>query len=281
MNQPALQPAAAARARKAAVCLAMASDRDAFEPHATVIASVLRHTRRPVHVRMWLRGMSATSFETGRLRVEFLTVREGLSGGVPGHVSQSTHDRLLVLRDCPDWSRVLILDYDQLVLCDTAPLFDMSMRGKLLAARLCHIALGDAAREWFGRRLPDKWRHCEGFPFFYMGPFIDLDAARTARLWEDVAAFQVDARMEEQIALTVACRGRIKPLPPKWNLVPHWDPGAGEGTVLHFTGPRKPWNDPSIRCAGLWLEQASTWKELRSGVLSHSGRDPRRHSRTR
>ncbi len=250
------------------VCLAMASDAHGFAQNATVIASVMRHTDRPVHVRMWLRRMTAESFKCGRLQVDFLPSERGLSGQVPQHVSQSTFDRLLVLRDCPDWSRALILDYDQLVLRDAGELFDMAMDGQILAGRLWHQTLGKAAWEWFGRKLPEKWRHCEGYPFFYMGPLLDLTAARAAGLWEKLVAFHREAQMEEQIALTVACAGRIKGLPACWNQVPKWDADAGPGGILHFTGPEKPWSNPALHCAGLWREQATTWEELKAGAGS-------------
>lgn len=243
----------------------MATDARGFDPNATTIASALRHTSRRVHVRLFLRGMDAASFSTGRLTVEFLPVTEGLAGSIPSHVTQSTFDRLLVLRDCPDWDRALILDYDQLVLCDLAPLFDMPMDGNLLAARLWNKSLGEAARDWFGRSLPEQFSDAAKGPFFYMGPLLDLNAARCATLWEKIVAAHQQLGMEEQIALTVACEGRIKGIDPSWNLVPQWDKPVVPGGILHFTGPEKPWNAPWLRCAAWWQSQQTSWEQLRSG----------------
>jgi hypothetical protein len=248
------------------ICIAMATDAKGFDPNATVIASVLRRTARPVHVRMWLRGMEAESFECGRLRVEFRPSVDGLNGSIPGHCTQSLFDRLLVLRDCPDWSRAIILDYDQLVLCDIAALFDMPLDGHLLAARLWHKNLGEAAADWFGRTLPEKFRGCVSYPFFYMGPLLDLSAARDASVWEKLLDFHHVAHMEEQIALTVAASGRIKGLDARWNLVPQWDHPENPDGILHFTGPAKPWQDATLPCARYWTQEATTWKELRDGA---------------
>ena len=87
--------------------------------------------------------------------------------------------------------------------------------------------------------------------------------------------------MEEQIALTVACEGRIMGIDPSWNLVPQWDKPEAPGGVLHFTGPEKPWNAPWLRCAAWWQAQHTTWEQLRSGewedaslrAISLRGRD--------
>lgn len=248
------------------VCLAMATDANGFAPNATVIASALRRTKRPIHVRMWLRGTTAESFECGRLRVEFRPSVDGLNGTIPGHCSQSLFDRLLVLRDCADWDRAIILDYDQLVLCDIAELYDTSFDGKLLAARLWHRNLGDAARDWFGRALPEGWRQCESYPFFYMGPLLDLAGARAAGVWDKLVDFHRVAMMEEQIALTIACGGRIKALDAKWNLVPQWDKPENPIGVLHFTGPFKPWQNPDVPCAEYWRQESTAWEDLRNGA---------------
>src|SRR5687767_6955297 len=72
---------------------ALSSDRDSFAVHATLIASIVRRTSRPLWVKFFCRGFLAKSFEVPGLRVDFLAVE---SGGEEGEAS-SPFDALQVL----------------------------------------------------------------------------------------------------------------------------------------------------------------------------------------
>jgi hypothetical protein len=113
--------------------IALSTDQRGFAINATLIASILRRASRPVHVRCWCRGFLAESFETGPLKVEFLAASGEAPGKYPLLSGPAAYDRLLVIRDCPDWDRCMVMDYDQLVLCDLAPLFDLDLGDHLLA----------------------------------------------------------------------------------------------------------------------------------------------------
>lgn len=102
--------------------LALSTDAKGHSYHATLIASILRRKEVPVHVRCWCRGFLPDSFETGPLKVEFLPALEEVTGKYPGSSGPAAYDRLLVIQDCPDWDRCMVMDCDQLVLCDLAPL---------------------------------------------------------------------------------------------------------------------------------------------------------------
>ena len=105
--------------------LALSTDAKGHPYHATLIASILRRTALPVHVRCWCRGFAPESFERGPLKVEFIPTDEEVTGKFPGYVGPAVFDRLRVIRDAQDWDRCMVRNQDQLVRCDLAPLFEL------------------------------------------------------------------------------------------------------------------------------------------------------------
>ena len=119
--------------------LALSTDAAGFPYNATLIASILRRTASALHVRCWCRGFRPESFETGLLRVEFIEANQQVTGKYPSYVGPAVFDRLRVIEQAEDWDRCLIMDYDQVALCDLAPLFGMDLGDHLLAARKASI----------------------------------------------------------------------------------------------------------------------------------------------
>jgi hypothetical protein len=85
--------------------IALSTDAKGNPINATLIASILRRTKVPVHVRCWCRGFLSESFESGPLKVEFIPTDEVVTGKFPSQSGPAAYDRLLVIRDCPDWDR--------------------------------------------------------------------------------------------------------------------------------------------------------------------------------
>ncbi|WP_200393098.1 glycosyltransferase [Roseibacillus ishigakijimensis] len=245
----------------------IATDDAGLEPHATVIASLVRRCTLPVHVRCYYRGHARPEdFERKGLKVEFLEPVKSPAGRFPAHVSQPAMDRFLGIRDCCDWDRALVLDWDQLVLTDVRPLFELDFGGHLLAARLWHKNLADAAWDWFRRRLPPEFEEAGQGEFFYLGPLLNLEAMREEGFWERFLAVQEAVGYEEQIALALAGQGRVLGLAAKWNLVPGWDrPGENPDGILHYTMPSKPWSHPGVEMAEYWHREQVSWEELKEG----------------
>src|SRR5262245_20202000 len=100
--------------------IAFSSDLRGFARNATVIASVLRRTSARLWVKFVCQKFLPPSFETGRLKVEFIPADKERTGRYPGYVGSAVFDRLQVIRDAVEWDRCLIMDHDQVALCDLA-----------------------------------------------------------------------------------------------------------------------------------------------------------------
>jgi lipopolysaccharide biosynthesis glycosyltransferase len=210
-------------------------------------------------------------------------------GNFPAHVGSAVFERLQVIRDAIEWDRCLIMDHDMLALCDLAPYFEEDFQGNLLMGRMFGPGntLGHQMTERGG--LPIALSHAADYPYFYMGPMMNLKAMREDGTWEKLLAAQKELGQEEQMALTIASGGRVKGVGRKWNLVPHWDnlaegpdgvnyskygtegepenwkDGLPEG-IIHWTGWAKPWNlAASVWRPDLWESEETSWEALRNG----------------
>lgn len=275
--------------------IALSTDVRGLAPNATLLASVLRRTQASVEVRCWCRGFLPDSFESGPLKVEFLSADEPVSGRYPGHVNEAVFDRLRVIKDCPDWDRCLILDHDMVVLRDLAEYFAEDFEDMLLMGRLFGPGntLGLQMRQRGG--LPPTWKHAEDHPYFYMGPMMNLDGMREVGTWETFLEAHEAIGQDEQLSLTAACGGRVKGVSKHWNLVPQWDGLMEEGPmesecakqdgvervdaagipwrngvpagVIHWTGWDKPWNrQTKVWRPDLWHAEKASWEHLRLGI---------------
>ena len=267
--------------------ITLSSDAKGHGNSATLIASILRRTDSPVHVRCWCRGYLPGSFESGRLKVEFFGAEEDVTGRYPGHVNAAVFDRLRVIRDGVDWDRCLVMDHDMIALGDLAPYFAEDFEGNLLMGRLFGPGntLGLQMRQRGG--LPEDWRHAEDHPYFFMGPMMNLAAMRAEGTWETLLAAHAAIGQDEQLSLTAACGGRTKGVGKQWNLVPQWDhlaeaepPPCGHAVIggipwkngvpegiIHWTGPSKPWHrGTKVWRADLWESERTTWEHLRAGI---------------
>jgi lipopolysaccharide biosynthesis glycosyltransferase len=267
--------------------ITISSDAKGHGNSATLIASILRRTQVPVHVRCWCRGYLPMSFQQGPLKVEFFPAEEEVTGVYPGHVNPAVFDRLRVIRDGADWDRCLVMDHDMIVLCDLAPYFKEDFDGHLLMGRL--FGPGNTLGLQMQRRggLPAEWKHAEEHPYFFMGPMMNLAAMRAEGIWETLLEAHAAIGQDEQLSLTAACGGRTKGVGKKWNVVPQWDDlaavrapargaqeiagipwrdGVPEG-VIHWTGPSKPWHrGAKVWRADLWEGERMTWEHLRAGL---------------
>lgn len=253
------------------ITLAISTDERGFAYNATLIASILRRTGRAVWVRCWCRGFLPESFETGRLRVEFRPAVEEVTGRFPGYVGAAVFDRLRVIGGCEDWDRCLVMDYDQVALCDIAPLFDMDLGDSLLAAKMqgASVDMEYAMRHYVRKPFPQGWEHTAPYPYFSMGPLLNLKAMREANTWEKLLAAHAAFGVDEQLSLTAATEGRTVEFDRKWNLFPKSDIRDGEVPVgvVHWLGWPKPWHkDAKVWRPDIWEAERATWEHLRMGI---------------
>jgi lipopolysaccharide biosynthesis glycosyltransferase len=251
--------------------LAISTDEQGFVYNATLIASILRRTEQAVHVRCWCRGFLPESFETGQLRVEFLPAVEEVTGRYPGSSGPAAYDRLLVIRDCPDWDRCMVMDYDQLVLCDLKPLFELDLGDHLLAAHMQGpgVDMAYAMRVWLKRPIPEGWEHVASHPYFLMPPMLNLRAMRESGTWDTFLKAHGAFGADEQLSLTAATEGRSLPIEAKWNLFPrhHIKDGEVPEGVIHWSGWPKPWHrGAKVWRPDIWLSEEVSWEHLRMGI---------------
>ncbi len=229
------------------------------------------------------------NFSSHKLKVEFFKASLDSTGRFPAHVGSAVFERLNVIRDVLEWDRCLIMDHDMLALCDLAPYFEEDFKGNLLMGRL--FGPGNTLGMQMARRggLPEKLKYAENYPYFYMGPMMNLKAMREEGTWKKLLAAHEALGQDEQMALTIATEGRVKGVGRKWNLVPQWDhleegPAGPErsmyGTVgeaatwkdglpegiIHWTGWEKPWQRGSrVWRPDLWAAEETSWEALRQG----------------
>jgi lipopolysaccharide biosynthesis glycosyltransferase len=250
--------------------IALSTDARGHEYNATLIASILRRTESDVHVRCWCVGFLPESFEVGKLKVEFLPSVGDQTNKYPSISGPAAYDRLLVIRDCLDWDRCMVMDYDQLVLCDLSPLFEMEMGDHLLAAHMQGpgVDMDYAMRVWLKRPMPEGWEHCGTNPYFLMPPVMNLKAMREAGTWENFVKAHAAFGEDEQLSLTAATEGRTLPIDKKWNLFPRLHIGKDEVPqgVIHWSGLPKPWiKNADVWRPDIWEAERCSWEHLRNG----------------
>lgn len=258
------------------ITLAISTDAEGFGKNSTLIASIVRRTERLVWVRCYTRGFEQASFAVRNLRVDFVRADEEVTGRYPGHVPVAVFDRLRIMKDEPDWDRCLVLDHDMVCLSDLGEYFDEDFEGNLLMARLFGPGntLGLQMRGRDG--LPESLTHAENYPYFFMGPLLNLALMREENTWQTFLDAHEVLQQEEQLALTAATGGRTKGMDRKWNQVPQWDNTKDEDGkevvnitlegIIHWTGGGKPWHHATkVWRPEIWEAERTNWEVLRAG----------------
>lgn len=248
----------------APLAIACATD-DGYAPHcATMLRSLLAHhdaSALIIHV-LHDAGLSADArrrlhqlVEGAGATLRWLEVTPAAAADFPDdrfHIS--CWYRVLLPELLPQAARVLYLDSDLIVRASLRPLWGQPLDGKLFAAVVNPLyafmpdrptALGlDGIREYLNSGVM----------------LMDLAAMRAEGLVGKLRAYAAAHRRNpwpEQDALSVVCRGRWLPLPPRWNAQSTlFDLDAGhlpfppdevraarrDPAVVHFIGPLKPWH---------------------------------------
>lgn len=242
------------------LCLSLSADTVAFPILATVIASVLRHTTGRVEVLIYTRTMRAESFERGRLKVEFRAPRLSLlnrTNRIPGEM----FDRLFVMEDKPEWSRALILDWDQLVVGSLDELWSLDLEGTFGAfvrspKDRTFLGNGWVTRGAWGASMPGAEQL-----YFRFGGLLDLDACRSEDVMGQMLSW-AHTGSTEQALLGAVMAGRYVPMDVKWNVLPSLEQVPADARILHWFGDRKPWNATNVKAAAIWYAGRCSWSEL-------------------
>jgi len=259
---------------------------DNYVPGVMVlIASAAAHTP----------GLRATVLDNGisagnRARIDALGPRLGISvrrieidpkrfDDLPvlrGHLTRSTYLRLLIPDLFADEDRVLYMDCDMVVTEDLSPLATLPLGNAAVAAVLCPSPHADELSDMGMARGE----------YFNAGLLVmNLPVWRAERLAERCVALLSDPARpllsEDQSALNLVARGRVLPLPARFNV--YSDPAAYDGqtelpdnpAVIHYVVRLKPWTGR--------VPLGRVWESYRAAILdlmppSRTGRTKRRIS---
>lgn len=179
-----------------------------------------------------------------------------------GHLTRSTYLRLLIPDLMPEADRVVYMDCDMVVTDDLSPLAALPLGDAVVAAvpdpspdaaelTATGIARGDYVNAGLLVMNLPVWRS-------------DGIAARCLALLTNPAR---PLRAEDQSALNIAAKGRIIPLPARFNL--YADPAAHahpdglppDPAVIHYVVNLKPWAAP-VLLGGVWDAHAARIADL-------------------
>jgi hypothetical protein len=276
-------PVSCGSTNRPSINLVFSTDEKAFEVNATMLHSIIRRTKHPVHVIGYCRNFAPESFSARNLTVEFVETSSEPGGNFPWWCNSCAFDRFYILRDHPaHWDRCWIMDYDNLAMTDLSEVYFDDFEGNLVMACSYHTRLGGNCR------LPAELHHCAGFEYYMMGPILNLALTRSAGTWEKFLEYHQRIGSDEQKSIIAATENRLKRLDRRWQRVvywadldreyeemfpgvqrPHMDYLEGYG-LLHFTAGPKPWWDKSIedkpkRKEQVWFNEQTSWEKLHRG----------------
>lgn len=206
--------------------------------------------------------------ECGHIRVDFADVGMLVAGyrlKAKGKISAETYYRFLILDLLKDCAKAVWLDSDLVVCRDVAQLYDLDLRGYMLAA----AADPDFAGQCNGAN-PDTARYCREAlrlkdPFQYVQAGVMVFHIREMRKKISTKqlfamAQQGDYRYSDQDILNIVCQGNIRRLPMAWNmltdrqhtryevirsapseLLDEYEQARKQPFIIHYAGSPKPW----------------------------------------
>lgn len=194
-----------------------------------------------------------------------------------GHFTIETWFRLIMPEIMPNYKKVLYLDSDLVVNSDVAELYNTDISGFLLAA--CHDA--DTAGLYNGFE-PNKKEYMDNvlkivnpFDYFQAGVILfNLDEFRKQLNVDETLKYasSYDWQLLDQDVLNYLAQGKVKYVDMAWNVMYDWldirrkniialapkklqdqyDTAHASPKILHYAGPNKPWDDPTVDYAELF-----------------------------
>ncbi len=264
--------------------IALAADRNFTIPLALCLHSLCQHSPEPsrYHIHLLDGGIQRELLHELPLTISYYKVKDNVSH-IPtsGRFPSAIYYRYLLPDILPaEIERVFYLDSDSIILRDLAPLWDIELKGKPIAAAPW-VAYG-RYREEYGR---DVNNYCQRMhipeddePYYYSSMLMmDLRIMRaegtSTQLISSTEDYAQSLLWPDQDILNLVLRGRITPLPLHYNVIPLFaadinmdSPEAQaayrEPAIIHFaatkpnilTGPKYPFEDHLFQ---LW--QSSPW----------------------
>ena len=198
-----------------------------------------------------------------------------------GHFTIETWFRLLMPETLPEYKKVLYMDADLVVNNDVAKLYNTNIDGYLLGA--CHDA--DTAGLYNGyeptkkKYMDDILKIKKPYNYFQAGVLLfNLEEFRKQLSTNEMIEFAAsyDWELLDQDVLNYLAQDKVKFVDMAWNVMYDWlwirrkeiisfapkylqdeyDEAHSNPYVIHYAGPDKPWNDPSVDYADLFWKYA-------------------------
>lgn len=205
---------------------------------------------------------------------------EGLSLPTNSYISAETYFRLLIPSLFQEYSKALFLDADTVVLKDIADLFNIDIGSNLLGATIDIHAMtlvnGNKAEcDNFKDYLTNTLQLKDPYQYYQAGVLIlNLSEFRNCFTSDEMLQFALSREFVflDQDILNALCRGRVKRIHMKWDVLPNWGnyrrlyaPAADyaefleaqeDPYIVHFAGPGKPWDWPENELAEVFWKFA-------------------------
>lgn len=240
--------------------LALAADAQIADYIPTLMNSIVQHTPGELRVVVLGRGLSPAMvrrIETtapSRVQWRFINMERQHFGQVQllDHTTISTMDRLLLPELLPEVRRMIYLDIDTLVLGDLQEMWRLPVPECGLSARRSidagYETLGEVVRRWSGHdaqgllaKIAQRGRGPLASCFNAGVLLMDLDHLRRQHFTDFCLKVVANHQVNDQVALNVYAAGRQGELDQSWNVFVGREQ-VPDPRILHFVGPRKPWN---------------------------------------
>jgi len=239
--------------------------------------------------------------EKKNFSLRFFNMKEmvqGLSLFVDQHLSVETYFRLAIQEIMSEYSKVLYLDCDMVMLADAAELYQTNVEGVYLAAVLDVDLAGIIKHDTDRKNYVEKVLKLENpYQYFQAGVLVlNLDMFRenftVKQLFEVAAGYQW--RQHDQDVLNYLCAGKFIFLKNEWNVIMNWEEGERSRMkviaeapmqiyqgylearknplIVHYAGYQKPWNVPECDY-GEWFwkyaQKTPYYRELLQRVIQN------------
>lgn len=187
------------------------------------------------------------------------------------HFTQETFYRFFLMEIMRDYAKVLYLDSDMVVMRDAARLYDIEVRGFLLAAVRDLDMIGQCKADADMKRYVQRTLGITHVTNYFQGgvQLLNLKALRKRYSCADFVRMAVrrNWRFVDQDVMNVMCKGRVKYIGQQWNVLMNWKycgssrmdilsqapfglyqeylKARKNPAVIHYAGAWKPWNVPA------------------------------------
>lgn len=234
------------------------------------------------------------------IKIKFIDVKTYFANFklyIDQHLSLETYFRLVIQNIFKDYSKVLYLDSDMIVLQDIRELYEMDMQDMAIAG-VKDIEYAGACKTRIEpvKYAKDVLKLDNEYDYIQAGVLIfNLDKMRKLYSVEELLkiASSYKWKHHDQDVLNFAYRGNIKHIPQEWNVMMNWEKknisrmdilkkaplslyeeytkARQNPKIVHFAGYQKPWNEESCDYAEFFWEYARKsiyYEYLLSGLSS-------------